>query len=49
MYVSLCALEGLCPWENELRWKQTSESVSRRHFKSLPFDNDERQVDEGGD
>lgn len=42
--------EGLCPWENEFRWKQTSESVSRRRFKSLLSDNDdERHVDGGVD
>lgn len=39
-----------CPWENESKWKQTSESVSRRRFKSLLSDNDdERHVDEGVD
>lgn len=48
--VCVCVWEGLCPWENEFRWKQTSESVSRQCFKSLLSDNDdERQVDEGVD
>lgn len=45
-----CMWEGLYPWENEFRWKQTSESASRRLFKSLLSDNDdEHHVDEGTD
>ena len=50
MCVSVCVWEGICPWESEFRWKQTSESVSRRLFKSLLSDNDdERRVDEDAD
>lgn len=42
--------EGLCPWENEFRWKQTSESVSRQPFKSLLSANDDEHcVDEAVD
>lgn len=48
--VSQRVWEGLCPWENEFGWKQTSESVSRQRFKSLLSDNDdERHVDESVD